>query len=209
MQSTNSVPKLELRDAAIKLVSMGVETKSDFQKLCTGRLEGYDGRPGDIPSDPLGYYGIEFFHQLVSIGKKELRENGEVIELGTVDDGTLSYMDLKAQVHALNITSIREWRRAVKEGRISGVYPRAPQNYYTEFEGWEDFLAPRSKRFLSFPEALQVAAQLARQYDLRTSYDWRRLSRDGLRPADMPSAPDQFYNGFRSWKHFYGIESKR
>lgn len=204
MAHTNSIPKLERDAAAAKLYKLGVRSASDFHALCGGRLEGIS-RPADVPSNPIAYYdGVDSFVEFISIGQQALKSGA--FKSDETDD-IMSYDALKAVVREHRIVSIREWKQAVKNEILPGKYPTAPHNYYPEFEGWEDFLAPKSARFLDFADAREKATELAKEHNLNTAYHWRWLSRQGLRPKDLPASPDQYYSDFISWKHFYGLIS--
>lgn len=203
MSHTNSIPKLEKDAAAAKLYSLGIRSASDFQALCTGRLTGVK-RPADVPSNPIAYYDVDSFVEFISIGEQALKSGA--IESNN-DEDIMSYDALKALVRKHRIVSIREWKQAVKNDALPGKYPTAPHNYYPEFEGWEAFLAPKSARFLDFSDARKKAIELAKEHNLRTAYHWRWLSRQGLRPKDLPASPDQYYDDFKTWKHFYGLKS--
>ena len=200
MSRTNSIQKLECDAAAAKLYAMGVRTASDFQSLCSGLFNGAQ-RPADIPSNPVMYYkDVNSFFEFIERGER-------AYEAGILDsdEDVMSYQELKELVRERRIYSIREWKAAVRNNELPGKFPTAPHNFYSEFEGWEAFLAPKSARFYSFAEAREEAMKLAKEYGLRTAWHWRWLSREGKRPKYIPASPDQYYEEFISWKHFYGL----
>lgn len=200
MSRTNSIQKLDCDKAAAKLYAMGVRTASDFQSLCSGLFENAE-RPADIPSNPVMYYDdINSFFEFIERGKRAYQQGAH-----EQDEDVMSYQELKKVVREHRIYSIREWKAAVRANQLPGKFPTAPQNFYSEFEGWEAFLAPKSARFYSFSEAREHAMKLAKEYGLRTAYHWRWLSREGKRPKHIPASPDQYYEEFISWKHFYGL----
>ena len=71
MPSTNSISKLGLEEAAVKLFQMGIRSATDFQKLCNGQFNGLQGRPADIPSNPMMYFKeISNFKELLKLGQR-------------------------------------------------------------------------------------------------------------------------------------------
>lgn len=185
---------------------MGIRSATDFNQLCSGQFSGFSGRPSDIPSNPVSYFKeVSSFSELISIGEQASLREAEAVEVVEEGENVLSYVQLKELVREFNVTTIRQWKKAVKEGLLPGVFPSAPHSYYEEFEGWESFLAPKKSRFLDWGDALSLAKELRIKYDLKTAYDWRWLSRQGDRPRELPSAPDYYYSQFKTWKHFYGL----
>lgn len=200
-QSTNSIPKLSASEAAIKLVAMGIGSRMDFKKLNRGEFQG-QSRPANIPANPIQYYdGFSSFEEFIEFGEQELRKCDNVLDV--INKREMTFQELKAAVRKHNISTVRQWQAAARSGAIDGIYPKNPQNYYAEWAGWNDFLAPR-KRFLDFDDARKAAVQLAKQYKLRTSLHWRHLSRAGKRPKNLPAAPDAIYPEFVSWEHWFG-----
>lgn len=210
MASTNSIAKLGLEEAAAKLFQMGVRSATDFQKLCQGQLNGYEGRPADIPSNPIMYFKeVSSFNDLLQIGEKTTKKNQQVnqsVVNKSNEQDVMSYDDLKQLVRKYNVTTIRQWKKAVKEEELPGAFPSSPQSYYEDFEGWELFLAPKKPRFLEWAQAKELAKSVRIEYGLKSAYDWRWLSREGNRPPELPSAPDYYYSEFTTWKDFYGLE---
>ncbi|WP_076923204.1 hypothetical protein [Pseudoalteromonas sp. SK20] len=209
MPSTNSIAKLVLEEAAEKLYQMGIRSATDFQKLCQGQFDGFERRPADIPSNPIMYFKeVNSFNDLIALGQKRSMETGkmDLSDSKNNNEDVMSYHELKQLVRKYKVSSIREWKRALKEERLPGIFPSAPHSYYSNFEGWEAFLAPKRSRFLDWNEAKKRAKALREEYSLKTAYDWRWLSREGKRPSELPSAPDYYYTEFTSWKDFYGLE---
>lgn len=210
MPSTNSIAKLGLEEVAVKLFQMGVRSATDFQKLCRGEFNGYEGRPADIPSNPMMYFKeINSFSELISLGEKDNEDSKAQAAPDNKNKDELdvmSYADLKQLVRKYNVTTIRQWKQVVKDEELPGSFPSSPQSYYEEFEGWEAFLAPKKSRFLEWPEAKEAAKNIRIEYGLKNAYDWRWLSRQGNRPPYLPSAPDYYYSEFTTWNDFYGLK---
>ncbi|MBH0017886.1 hypothetical protein [Pseudoalteromonas sp. NGC95] len=210
MPSTNSISKLGLEEAAVKLFQMGIRSATDFQKLCNGQFNGLQGRPADIPSNPMMYFKeISNFKELLKLGQRlsdEIQAVEQSEKIKTDERDVMSYEDLKQLVRKHNVTSIRKWKKALKENKIPGSFPSSPQAYYENFEGWDVFLAPKGARFLEWEDAKVLATEIRIEHGLKNAYDWRWLSRQGHRPANLPSAPDYYYSQFTTWKEFYGFE---
>ena len=147
MPSTNSISKLGLEEAAVKLFQMGIRSATDFQKLCNGQFNGLQGRPADIPSNPMMYFKeISNFKELLKLGQRlseEIQAEEQPKKINTDERDVMSYEDLKQLVRKYNVTSIRQWKKVVKEDKLPGSFPSSPQAYYKDFEGWDLFLAPK------------------------------------------------------------------
>ena len=65
--------------------------------------------------------------------------------------------------------------------------------------GWADFLG---NEFLPFEEAREYARNLK----LKGKIEWRNWSKSGMRPSNIPSAPNTNYKnkGWKSWADFLG-----
>ena len=61
------------------------------------------------------------------------------------------------------------------------------------------------RKFLPFVEALAVAQSL----ELASSTEWRAWCKNGMRPANVPSAPDKVYthDGWQGWGHWLGTNN--
>jgi len=201
-QVTNSVPKLPVEQAAAKLIQMGVRTSKDFILLSKGEYEGVE-RPADVPANPLVHYDVDGFDDFIRRGREYIDSGKEVSQLDVPD-----YEGMKLIVRELDITSHRQWMKAVREGRLPGRCPTQPDKYYTDWKGWADFLAPVKDRFLSFEEAREKARELASQYDMSKAKDWRMLSRRGHRPKNLPSNPSEYYDEkWLGWDDWFGIKT--
>ena len=87
--------------------------------------------------------------------------------------------------------------------------PSAPNTVYRDhgWQGWGHWLGTSNcnlvtKQFLPFDEALAVARSL----NLANAREWTAWSKEGLRPRNVPSAPNKVYedHGWQGWGHWLG-----
>ena len=88
--------------------------------------------------------------------------------------------------------------------------PSNPNIMYKDvgWQGWghwlgsSNHLAKPGTLFLPFEEALAVARSLG----LASSMEWKMWSKEGMRPRNVPSAPDEVYKcrGWQGWGHWLG-----
>tara|TARA_Y100000780_G_C13695637_1_gene421662 strand:+ start:9639 stop:10223 length:585 start_codon:yes stop_codon:yes gene_type:complete len=182
-RNTRSVKKLPYAQAAALLIEMGVKTLSDFRKLKKAGK-----RPPLIPANPEEFYEGEY------VGWKEFIEAGRSSTPQHISAPTYS------QVKALNtyhrIDTKTKYAKALSDGIFPPGTPSRPDNYYTEWHSWDDFLAEYS--FIPFSEARRFARTLG----LKNSSEWREYCRGGTKPPDIPVLPDRDYPEFISWQDF-------
>ena len=115
----------------------------------------------------------------------------------------------KALVFArsLGMTNRFEWKVWCKEGTRHPNVPSDPSKTYKDhgWQGWGHWLDSsnlKTKLFLPFAEALAVARSL----NLASSTEWHAWSKEGRRPANVPSHPNQVYkdHGWQGWGHWLG-----
>ena len=87
-----------------------------------------------------------------------------------------------------------------------------PSTPYTTYQhaGWQGYghwlgtgnVAPQDQQFLAFTKALVYARSLK----LNTQKEWRAWCKRGKRQANIPAAPDQFYqhDGWQGYGHWLG-----
>lgn len=187
--NSRSVIKLPMEQAAAMIVSMGITTFSQFKKMVS------DGeRPDVIPANPHGFYenypGWDAFIELGVKASKKLKPYSPI-----------SYDDLKLHVRRKGLTTRMAFNNAVKENQLPPGTPTRPDLYYPEFEGWKEFLAPRTN-FAPFI----AAREFARTLGLKSSYQWRQYCRDGNKPSYIPVLPDRDYEEFTTWADFLGYD---
>ena len=94
-----------------------------------------------------------------------------------------------------NLASSTEWRAWSKEGLRPPNVPANPDRIYKGggWQGWGAWLGTGNTRnttpFLPFVEALAVSRSLG----LANSTEWKVWSKEGMRPANVPSEPHVVY----------------
>ena len=121
----------------------------------------------------------------------------------------LPYDEALRVARALRLVSQKEWYVWCRSGARPANVPANPAAAYRHdgWLGWGHWLGTgnqRTENFLLFNEALVVA----RAADLASEKEWRTWCRDGMRPPNMPAAPDRAYkrDGWRGWRHWLGTE---
>ena len=154
-------------------------------------------RPANVPSDPdkvykdHGWQGWGHWLNSSNLMTKQFLPFGEAL----------------AVARSLNLASSTEWHVWSKEGRRPANMPSDPPKVYKDhgWQGWGHWLNSsnlQTKLFLPFVEALAVARSLR----LPGRMEWQVWSKAGLRPANVPSAPDVVYkdHGWQGWGHWLG-----
>lgn len=194
LKNTRGVPKLHYDDAALLVVSLGVETYQDIAKC---KKQG--NWPPVLPSQLDTFY-TEYtsFDDFIAHGKSQLLQRDGCNNIPSIPH----YEQLKNKVSELGITSQDAYRKAVRGNKLFTLAPFDPKLIYAEFTGWDDFLPPKIE-YLDFEDARDIARQL----QLKSSYDWVKLCRNGQKPARVSSIPHQTYaEQWVSWDDFLGIK---
>lgn len=118
----------------------------------------------------------------------------------------LSFEEAKKIVRTLKIKTQKEYLKTQKEDlKSKNIYniPAFPGGVYKNkgWIGWGDFLGTSSINLL-FEEAKNFAISLK----LKGEHEWRRYSKSGKRPINIPSNPNGFYKdqGWTGWGDFLG-----
>ena len=174
----------------------GVVSQKQYRKLHkTGEI------PFDLPSSPDQTYkgkGWRGWGQFLGTGY-----------IATQKRQFKSFEEAQKYVQQKGMTSSNQYYELSKKGELPSDLPSNPYEVYTGkgWRGWGHFvgtgyIALQKRQFKSFEEAQKYVQQLG----IKLTHDYRRLSRKGELPKDMPSSPDQTYKGkgWRGWKHFLG-----
>ena len=109
--------------------------------------------------------------------------------------------------HSFELAGKVEWKVWSKEGMRPPNVPADPSKTYKHggWQGWGHWLGTgniKTMLFLPFDEALGVAHSLR----LVSSTEWKAWRKEGMRPPNVPSHPDQFYKhgGWQGWGHWLG-----
>ena len=155
-------------------------------------------RPPNVPADPSTTYkhdGWEGWGQWLGTGNT--RNTTQF----------LPFDEALAVTRSLGLASQKEWQVWCKEGIRPPNVPSHPQQTYKHngWQGWGHWLGTgniHSKQFLPFDEALAVARTLG----LASQKEWKVWRKEGMRPPNVPSAPDTVYthDGWQGWGHWLG-----
>ena len=122
----------------------------------------------------------------------------------------LPFGEALAVARSLNLASSKEWNVWCKGGMCPPKVPHCPHRTFKggEWQGWGHWLGTGNvqlgvaKQFLPFSQALAFARSLG----LGSEKAWRVWRKEGKRPANVPSSPEQAYKdgGWQGWGHWLG-----
>ena len=117
----------------------------------------------------------------------------------------------KALLYArsFKLKSWREWEAWCKSGKRPANIPFNPHTTY-KHDGWQGHghwlgtgrVAPKDRKFLPFKKVLLYARDLK----LKSQTEWKDWAKTGVRPANMPSCPNETYghDGWQGHGHWLG-----
>jgi hypothetical protein len=109
----------------------------------------------------------------------------------------------KARIFAqkLKLRKEAEWRAFTKSGELPADIPATPSRVYKNkgWKGMRDWLGtvttpPNPKKYRMFEEARTFAHSL----QFESEKKWHEFSESGFMPDDIPSNPNETYNG-KGW----------
>ena len=184
---------LPFEEALVMAQSLGLASKIEWKVWSKEGL-----RPANVPADPPRVYEDHGWQGW-----------GHWLGTGNTRNATvfLPFGEALAVARSLGLPGMMEWQVWSKEGLRPPNMPSNPNVVYKDhgWQRWGHWLGTgnlQTKVFLPFEEALVVARSLG----LASSTEWRVWSKEGLRPANVPSAPDVVYkdHGWRGWGHWLG-----
>lgn len=97
----------------------------------------------------------------------------------------------------LGLKKQKEWQKYCTSGRKPADIPSSSDCIYRDsgWDSWGDWLGFDENRWRSFAEA----RSLARGLGLKNLKDWRKYSKSGKKPFDIPCHPERIY-GDKGWK---------
>jgi hypothetical protein len=118
----------------------------------------------------------------------------------------------RAYVQRLKLKSTREWKEWSKSGQRPSNIPSNPNDTYRDdgwisYPDWLGFEGPAQQgRMLPFAAGRAYVQSLK----LKSTREWKELSKSGQRPSDIPSDPDRVYrdDGWISWPDWLGFEGR-
>ena len=179
--------------------------------------------PPTVPTDPRTTYqdnGWQGWGHWLGCGDGDGDGGGDSDGDGESDGGghtknlrPLPFAEALAAARSLRLHSEAEWDVWSRGGTRPANVPPRPDVTYMDggWQGWGHWLGTGNTRpgdvpFLPFDEALAVAQSLG----LASQKEWRVWSKEGLRPPNVPSRPDQIYKdgGWQGWVHWLGTGTK-
>jgi len=117
----------------------------------------------------------------------------------------MPFEEAREIVRKLNLKNITDWQMYTESGSLPPDIPKTPFVAYKD-EGWKglgdwlgtDILAPINREYLSFDEA----RTFARSLQLKKPGDWRIYCKSGLKPDDIPAAPEKVHEK-QGWAGLY------
>jgi hypothetical protein len=124
----------------------------------------------------------------------------------------LPFEEARDYIRSLKLQNQQDFKKAVREGKIPENIPSNPNTVYANL-GWtslgdwlgNDRISNQNRLYLSFNEAKVFVHSL----NLKSCSEWVKYKSSGLRPENVPSAPDQKYKQeWKGWADFlgYGID---
>ena len=120
-----------------------------------------------------------------------------------------SYKKARAYVQSLNLKFGSEFQKLAKSGKLPKDISKFPHKTYKD-KGWismGDFLgsgiiATRLRKYFSYKKARAYVHDLK----LKSAEEWRKFTRSGKLPKDIPTSPKDVYKnkGWKGWPDFLG-----
>lgn len=125
----------------------------------------------------------------------------------------IDYNEASEFVKQNNIKSKSEWEKFKKLGLKPDNIPGAPDRIYknTGWINWGEFfgtnrIADQHKIYRNYDDAKNYVRELG----IKNANEWRKYSKSGTKPIDIPTTPNLVYknNGWVDWADFLGTENK-
>lgn len=149
--------------------------------------------------------GINVFLQMLTVAQtcryrnlsflKLLRNKQGIWEHISPDalPGFLPFQQARLYMHQLKLQTTSEWLHWKKQGKRPNFIPSAPDKTYQQ-DGWQSWNDWLGSVFLPFPQA----RTLIRRLGFKDGNAYRTWLAGGLRPRNIPSAPEQVYK-YTGW----------
>ena len=189
---------LSFEDARKIVHLMKIKSRAEWDEArVKGKL------PLNIPTKPWSTYE--------NCGWKSL---GDWLGTGTIASQYKKYRPFEQArkfAHSLKLKSRNEWRELAKSGQLPVDIPvNALQTYKNKgWKGWGDWLgngniAPGSRKYKTFNRA----RKFARGLKLNSGSDWKKFTKSGNLPQDIPAYPPDVYRekGWQGWGDWLGTD---
>jgi len=123
----------------------------------------------------------------------------------------LPFEEARAFVHTLSLKNNSDWQGFIEMGELPPNIPKTPQIVYKD-KGWNglgDWLGTgviqtNKREYLSFKKARKIVRSLK----LKSSGEWNKYCKSGLKPINIPVAPNFVYQkqGWAGFQDWIGIE---
>jgi len=177
--------------------SLGLASKAEWKLWCKRGM-----RPVTVPSGPDQTYKDGGWQGWVHwLGSSDIKKPSKPAQF-------LPFAQALAVMQSLGLGSQKEWHAWCKAGKRPATVPSNPHTFYKDagWQGYGHWLGTGNTRnttpFLPFAEALDVARSL----NLASKMEWSVWCKEGMRPAYLPSTPNQTYKdgGWQGWGHWLG-----
>ena len=161
-------------------------------------------RPANIPASPHTSY------------KDEWKGYGDWTGTGKVRHTKfLPLEEAREYVHSLKLKGLKDWWVYCKSGKRPANIPASPHEAYKkDWQGWGDFLGTgkmirkRQKKELQYLP-YEKARQYVRTLNIKGQKEWIKYVKSGEKPANIPSAPYQYYDEWKGYADWLGTKRIR
>lgn len=122
-----------------------------------------------------------------------------------------SFNEAKKFVHSLSLKSTKEWKTYCKSGTKPQNIPLYPDRVYEkDWISWGRLVStgtvtPR-REYRSFDAARDYVTELG----LKNQEEWRKYSKSGKKPKDLPANPTSVYRKhWKGWGDWLGTRKNR
>lgn len=156
-------------------------------------------RPQNIPAGPNHVYSDEWQGWADWLGSNQMRQHNH-----------MSFEEAKNFVISLNLKTIKEWNNYCKSNKKPSNIPASPDDVYSEFKSWGDWLGTGRPSYNSFSgeyRKFEEAKCFACNLHLTGQKAWREYSsgKSSKKPNDIPSNPNLVYKEhWQGWGDFLG-----
>jgi hypothetical protein len=176
--------------------NLNISSKSEWYK---------NELPSNIPRDPRKVYLNRGWISW-----------GDFLNTGRIQDNIksnkyMSYVECKEYVNNnLDIKTIKEWSKNVKENKIPDNIPNRPDRYFKNrgWISWGDFLSTyrvanqyKKDIFLSYKDS----SEFIKNNNITTMKEFRKFNL----PNNIPTNPQKYYKEWTNWGDFFGTGKKQ
>ena len=159
-------------------------------------------RPANIPASAHTSY------------KDEWKGYGDWIGTGKVRHTKfLPFKEAREYARSLNLDSVTSWNNFTKSKKRPSNIPANPEmTYKKDWQGWGNWLEKKLKKrqkkelqYLSYEKARQYVQTL----NIKGQKEWIEYVKTDKKPANIPSAPYQYYDEWKGYADWLGTKRIR